>query len=167
MRIKKIAPVTPANGNIENSYGTSQTNGYSQEYLNKFRIQVSADTITSLPANTEITIPLNTITNIANTPTHCTINSNKELVIDKACILMILGNFNLGVTKNMRFSLYKNGSEYTFIHDGGGNTWSNTITLNWTIPVNAGDKISIVIKNFGASVESTSLNTRQLSVIEL
>lgn len=36
MRIKKIAPVTPANGNIENTYETSQTNGYSQEYINKF-----------------------------------------------------------------------------------------------------------------------------------
>ena len=36
MRIKKIAPVTPANGNIENSYGTSQTDTYSQEYINKF-----------------------------------------------------------------------------------------------------------------------------------
>lgn len=34
MRIKKIAPVTPANGNIENSYGTSQENGYTQEYIN-------------------------------------------------------------------------------------------------------------------------------------
>lgn len=34
MRIKKIAPVTPANGNIENSYGTSQTDTYSQEYIN-------------------------------------------------------------------------------------------------------------------------------------
>jgi hypothetical protein len=36
MRIKKIAPVTPANGNIENTYGTSQENTYSQEYINKF-----------------------------------------------------------------------------------------------------------------------------------
>ena len=34
MRIRKKAPVTPANGNIENSYGTSQTNTYSQEYIN-------------------------------------------------------------------------------------------------------------------------------------
>ena len=34
MRIKKIAPVTPANGNIENNYGTSQSNTYSQEYIN-------------------------------------------------------------------------------------------------------------------------------------
>lgn len=34
MRIKKIAPVTPANGDIENSYGTSQENTYSQEYIN-------------------------------------------------------------------------------------------------------------------------------------
>lgn len=34
MRIRKIAPVTPANGNIKNSYGTSQTNTYSQEYIN-------------------------------------------------------------------------------------------------------------------------------------
>ena len=34
MRIKKIAPTTPANGNIENSYGTSQTDTYSQEYIN-------------------------------------------------------------------------------------------------------------------------------------
>ena len=34
MRIKKIAPETPANGNIENSYGTSQTDTYSQEYIN-------------------------------------------------------------------------------------------------------------------------------------
>lgn len=34
MRIKKIAPVTPANGNIENSYGISQTDTYSQEYIN-------------------------------------------------------------------------------------------------------------------------------------
>ena len=33
-QIKKIAPVTPANGNIENSYGTSQTDTYSQEYIN-------------------------------------------------------------------------------------------------------------------------------------
>ena len=36
MRIKKIAPVTPANGLLENTYGTSQTNGYAQEYINKF-----------------------------------------------------------------------------------------------------------------------------------
>ena len=35
MRIKKIAPVTPANGNISNQYGTSQTDTYSQEYLNR------------------------------------------------------------------------------------------------------------------------------------
>ena len=34
MRIKKIAPTTPANGNIKNSYGTSQTDTYSQEYIN-------------------------------------------------------------------------------------------------------------------------------------
>ena len=36
MRIKKIAPVTPANGNIKNSYGTSQTDTYSQSYLNNY-----------------------------------------------------------------------------------------------------------------------------------
>jgi len=34
MRIKKISPTTPANGNIENQYGTSQTNAYSEEYVN-------------------------------------------------------------------------------------------------------------------------------------
>lgn len=34
MRIKKISPTTPANGNIENQYGTSQTNAYSQAYIN-------------------------------------------------------------------------------------------------------------------------------------
>ena len=34
MRIKKISPTTPANGNIENTYGTSQTNAYSEEYSN-------------------------------------------------------------------------------------------------------------------------------------
>lgn len=34
MRIKKIAPVTPANGLLENTYGTSQENGYTQEYIN-------------------------------------------------------------------------------------------------------------------------------------
>ena len=34
MRIKKISPTTPANGNIENSYGTSQTNAYSEAYAN-------------------------------------------------------------------------------------------------------------------------------------
>lgn len=33
-QIKKIAPVTPANGNIENTYGTSQENTYSQEFIN-------------------------------------------------------------------------------------------------------------------------------------
>lgn len=33
-QIKKIAPVTPANGNIKNNYGTSQTDTYSQEYIN-------------------------------------------------------------------------------------------------------------------------------------
>lgn len=34
MRIKKISPTTTANGNIENQYGTSQTNAYSEEYSN-------------------------------------------------------------------------------------------------------------------------------------
>lgn len=34
MRIKKISPTTPANGNIENQYGTSQTNAYSEAYVN-------------------------------------------------------------------------------------------------------------------------------------
>lgn len=34
MRIKKISPTTPSNGNIENQYGTSQTNAYSEEYVN-------------------------------------------------------------------------------------------------------------------------------------
>ena len=34
MRIKKISPTTPANGNIENEYGTSQTNAYSEAYVN-------------------------------------------------------------------------------------------------------------------------------------
>lgn len=34
MRIKKISPTTPANGNIENQYGTSQTNAYSETYVN-------------------------------------------------------------------------------------------------------------------------------------
>ena len=34
MRIKKIAPTPPANGNIENEYGTSQTNAYSEAYAN-------------------------------------------------------------------------------------------------------------------------------------
>jgi hypothetical protein len=33
-QIKKIAPVTPANGNIENTYGTSQENTYAQSYIN-------------------------------------------------------------------------------------------------------------------------------------
>lgn len=33
-QIKKISPTTPANGNIENQYGTSQTNAYSEEYSN-------------------------------------------------------------------------------------------------------------------------------------
>jgi hypothetical protein len=33
-KIKKISPTTPANGNIENQYGTSQTNAYSEEYSN-------------------------------------------------------------------------------------------------------------------------------------
>ena len=36
MRIKKIAPVTPPNGLLENTYGTSQTNGYTQEYINNY-----------------------------------------------------------------------------------------------------------------------------------
>ena len=35
MRIKKIAPVTPPNGLLENTYGTSQENGYTQEYINE------------------------------------------------------------------------------------------------------------------------------------
>lgn len=35
-QIKKIAPVTPPNGLLENTYGTSQTNGYAQEYINSF-----------------------------------------------------------------------------------------------------------------------------------
>ena len=35
-QIKKIAPVTPPNGLLENTYGTSQENGYSQAYINKF-----------------------------------------------------------------------------------------------------------------------------------
>jgi hypothetical protein len=34
MRIKKISPTTPANGNIEDAYGTSQTNAYSEAYSN-------------------------------------------------------------------------------------------------------------------------------------
>lgn len=33
-QIKKISPTTPANGNIENQYGTSQTNAYSEAYIN-------------------------------------------------------------------------------------------------------------------------------------
>ena len=48
MRIKKIAPVTPANGNIENSYGTSQTDTYSQEYVNSKLDDVSYDSGWSL-----------------------------------------------------------------------------------------------------------------------
>lgn len=40
MRIKKIAPVTPANGNIKNSYGTSQTDTYSQEYINDVTYEI-------------------------------------------------------------------------------------------------------------------------------
>ena len=35
MRIKKIAPVTPANGILSNQYGTSNKDGYTQEYINK------------------------------------------------------------------------------------------------------------------------------------
>ena len=45
MRIKKIAPVTPANGNIKNSYGTSQTDTYSQEYINKFTDYLTTEQI--------------------------------------------------------------------------------------------------------------------------
>ena len=42
MRIKKIAPVTPANGNISNQYGTSQTDTYSQEFQNEHNVIVSS-----------------------------------------------------------------------------------------------------------------------------
>ena len=34
MRIKKIAPVTPANGILSNTYGASDKDGYTQEYIN-------------------------------------------------------------------------------------------------------------------------------------
>ena len=34
-KIKKIAPVTPANGILSNQYGTSDKDGYTQEYMNK------------------------------------------------------------------------------------------------------------------------------------
>ena len=54
-QIKKIAPVTPANGNIKNSYGTSQTDTYSQEYINDNIY--TADEIFS--NNTGVTLDLN------------------------------------------------------------------------------------------------------------
>lgn len=38
MRIKKISPRIPANGNIYNTYGTSQENTYSQEYINNIHL---------------------------------------------------------------------------------------------------------------------------------
>ena len=51
MRIKKIAPVTPANGNIRNSYGTSQTDTYSQEYINKFTDYSTTETVVGIYKN--------------------------------------------------------------------------------------------------------------------
>ena len=50
-QIKKIAPVTPANGNIENSYGSSQTNTYSQEYINGTELFYNASGV-----NTDFTL---------------------------------------------------------------------------------------------------------------
>lgn len=48
MRIKKISPTTPANGNIENQYGTSQTNAYSEAYANNtFATKDTATTSTN------------------------------------------------------------------------------------------------------------------------
>ena len=59
-QIKKIAPVTPPNGLLENTYGTSQTNGYSQEYINDLVNVISATTTTL--SNYFSTIDLNIIT---------------------------------------------------------------------------------------------------------
>ena len=64
MRIKKISPTTPANGNIENQYGTSQTNAYSEEYANttfatKDVATTSANGLMSSTDKTKLTNNLN------------------------------------------------------------------------------------------------------------
>ena len=62
MRIKKISPTTPANGNIENQYGTSQTNAYSENYANtNFATKGEIPTKTS-----DLTNDSNFITNVVN-----------------------------------------------------------------------------------------------------
>lgn len=64
MRIKKIAPVTPANGNIENSYGTSQENTYSQEYINGAINDQSSNIVRIKDDTTNFVIAPNHVNNI-------------------------------------------------------------------------------------------------------
>lgn len=42
MRIRKVSPEIPLSGNVENTYGNSQVDAYSQEYQNKHNVVVSS-----------------------------------------------------------------------------------------------------------------------------
>lgn len=121
MRIKKISPTTPANGNIENQYGTSQTNAYSEEYVNSLNTYSTTETrigtwIDGKPlyrsvANTSVSLTANTWTNLRY-------KSGEKALIN--CIISDSNNFtdaNSCLTYPVIARLYGNYIQiYSFIN---------------------------------------------------
>ena len=125
MRIKKIAPETPANGNIENTHGTSQTDTYSQEYING-AINDQSNNIVRIKDDT---------TNFVIAPNH--VNNIMDFYYDKATGLCIF---------TFRISTKDNDPQYNTY-----NAWQNQVTIpskytpraiNFT-PVYAGNQGSV------------------------
>lgn len=109
MRIKKISPTTPANGNIENSYGTSQTNAYSEAYAN-----------TTFATKDVATTSANGLMSASDK------NLLNKITYTSATSVVTNHSFNTnGINSSLLFISARGMSLLTFGNDGTGNFIAN------------------------------------------
>lgn len=157
MRIKKISPTTPANGNIENQYGTSQTNAYSEAYANTtFATKdVATTSANGLMSSTDKTKLDACVTTTATTSANGLMSSSDKSLLDQLDTKRFATRMNddsipdggtrtFTVTDNGKYIFfnahpYRTGADFLNIHPNLGLNATNifgsttmTYTLNGT-----------------------------------
>lgn len=123
-QIKKIAPVTPVNGNIKNTYGTSQTDTYAQEYINGIDNKFDNGLLENIDLNTIKNAGMYTCRTIINGP----IAQNNSY----GNLLVISSNLSSSnYVKQIYINNYaSNNITIAYRHSTTGNTWGEWITLH-------------------------------------
>lgn len=172
-QIKKIAPVTPANGNIKNSYGTSQTDTYSQEYLNRsFMVaKLSSDyTISNTNTNEEIKNfesynSLGSKFSISNGVIKIGAGVTKVLVGYKANLYN-----ESSTTRTFTYLIHKNNSTNVLTQEASSWNTTNLVQVNLSLPilldVSEGDEIWLRVYG-GAGQKVGTSATRNVTYITI